>query len=227
MKLEDVHALIDAEPFVDILDQGADDSSDETNDSREPRRDVTSSGGDTDQTGDSAGASTHNRELALVADEINSDPAEDTSGSCDVGIEGSEHGADSCVEGRTTIEAEPTEPDEDSAEEDEGGVVGLAVRLLAVVLSLSENHGVGESSPAGGDMHRSSTSEIERRKVEEPAIGIPCPAGNRAVDDSRPQEAKHKRRHDTSTLEATTNHNLNGASAEHELVEAEDDLGDV
>lgn len=50
--------------------------------------------------------------------------------------------------------------------------------------------------------------------VEEPAVGVPGPASNGAVDDGSPAEAKQNRRDDATTLKGATNQDLNGASAD-------------
>lgn len=61
----------------------------------------------------------------------------------------------------------------------------------------------------------------------QPAIRVPCPASNGAVDKSGPEEAENERRNDSSTLKCTSNNDLNSASTEEELVETEDNLGNV
>jgi len=76
-------------------------------------------------------------------------------------------------------------------------------------------------------MYRTATCKVERREVVEPALGVPGPAGDRAVDDRRPAEAKDEGWQDAAALEGTANDNLHCASAELQLVEAEDDLRDV
>lgn len=137
------------------------------------------------------------------------------------------HCADGCIESRAPVESKPTEPDQDGAKEDQSSVVGLAVRLLALALTLSQYEGVCQTSPARGDMHRSASGEVKRRQVEEPSVCIPCPASNRAVDYSRPTESKYQAWQDATTFEGTTDHDLDGAGAEKQLVQAEDDFRNV
>ena len=48
----------------------------------------------------------------------------------------------------------------------------------------------------------------------QPPIRIPCPASNRTVYNSGPEEPEHQRGKDTTSLKGTTNHNLYCASAE-------------
>jgi hypothetical protein len=72
------------------------------------------------------------RELALGADVLDRDPSQDTEGRSSVGVEGHKHGADSTVEGTTSIEAEPTKPDKYGSNEHERGVVWLVVDFVAL-----------------------------------------------------------------------------------------------
>jgi hypothetical protein len=110
VELEDLHAIVDSEPLVEILERGANDRGKEADEGGDPDGDVTRRGGDTNKTSDGTLASTDKAELALVLDEVNQNPAENTSGSSGVGVEGSHHGTDGTVESGTTVEAEPTEP---------------------------------------------------------------------------------------------------------------------
>ena len=103
MELEDIHALIDTEPDIEVLDGGADDAGEEANESGDPEGDVARGWGDADQTGDGAAAGTDGTEFALVANHVDEDPAEDTEGGGGVGVEGGDHGADGGVESRATL----------------------------------------------------------------------------------------------------------------------------
>ena len=62
------------------------------------------------QTGDGTLAGTDDGELALVPDIVNEHPAEHTKAGCSVRVESGPHGTNGSVEGRASIEAEPTEP---------------------------------------------------------------------------------------------------------------------
>jgi len=104
------------------------------------------------------------------------------------------------VESRTSVEAEPAEPDEDRSKENQGSVVRLAVRWLTSTLALAEHEGVGQTCPARSNVNRSASSVVERRQVEKPSIGIPSPAGDRTVDNGGPEESEDQARQDASTL---------------------------
>ena len=103
----------------------------------------------------------------------------------------------------------------------------LAVRCLASTLALAEYKGVGQTCPARSNVNRSTSGVVKRRQIEEPSVGVPGPAGDRAVHDSGPEEGKDQTRQDASTFERTTNHDLHCACAEEQLVETEHDFGNV
>lgn len=94
----------------------------------------------TDEASNGAAASSDNGEFTLVSDEVDKNPTEDTGGSGSIGVECSHHSSDCAVDGRPTlkllvhdhsdrptdatyVEAEPTEPNQNSAEEDQSSVV--------------------------------------------------------------------------------------------------------
>lgn len=201
MKLEDIHTFINTEPLVNVLAECADAAREETNESGDPEGDETGSRSDADETSNGTGAGSNNGEVTLSTDVVDKDPAQDTEGSGGIGVEEDEHGAGRSVQGRATVEAEPSEPDQNCAQEDERGVVRLVVDLVALVDAFSEHEGICESTPSGGDVDRTSTGEIEGREVEQPAIGIPCPARDRAIDDRGPAESKDHGWEDATAFE--------------------------
>ena len=137
------------------------------------------------------------------------------------------HGANGGIESRTTVESEPSEPNEDGTKEDQSGVVRLAVRWLTSTLALAQNKGVGQTCPAGSDVNGSTSGEVKGREVEKPSIGVPSPASDRAVDYGSPAEGKHQARQNASTFKRATDDDLNCASAEEQLVQTEDNLGNI
>ena len=148
MELEHIHALVNTEKLVNVFGGRADGASKEADESGNPNRDETGGRGNADETGDGTRACTNEREVTLAADVVDSDPTKDSEACCGVGVEGCHHGADGGVESRSAVEAEPTKPNEYCADEDQGGVVGLAVELLALVNALSEDEGIGKSGPS-------------------------------------------------------------------------------
>lgn len=90
----------------------------------------------------------------------------------------------------------------------------LAVRWLASILALAQYKSVGKTCPSGSNVDRSASCVVQGRQVEEPSIGVPCPAGNWTIDDSGPKEGEDQARKNAATLEGATDNNLHGASAE-------------
>lgn len=73
MKLEHIHALVDAQPVIDIFHESTDDGSQEPDDGGKPYTHITSGRRDTDETSNGAFASADNTETALVLDVIDKD----------------------------------------------------------------------------------------------------------------------------------------------------------
>lgn len=89
-----------------------------------------------------------------------------------------------------TIETEPAEPNEDSADEDDRHVVWFVVVLLTILLALAKNKSVSKASGPGRDVNRPSSGKVKGAQLEEPSVGVPSPVGNWAVADSTPTKAK-------------------------------------
>ena len=64
--------------------------------------------------------------------------------------------------------------------------------LRSITSSLSEIDGNGQSCGTGGDVNRSTTSEIETAPDERPSIGVPGHAGKWVVNNCRPDEGEQK-----------------------------------
>lgn len=137
------------------------------------------------------------------------------------------HCADSGVESRATVESEPAKPDQDGSKVDESGVVRFTVVWLANTLALAKHEGICQTCPAGSNVDGSTASIVKLRQVEKPSVRVPGPGGNRAVDDGSPAEGKDQTGQDATALKRTSDQDLDGDSAEEQLVKAEDDLGDV
>jgi hypothetical protein len=66
------------------------------------------------------------------------------------------------------------------------GLVGQT--LGSVSASLAKVDGDCKSSSTTGDMDRGTSGKIQTTLLEDPATGVPGPASDRIVDDSRPEE---------------------------------------
>ncbi len=93
-------------------------------------------------------------------------------------------------ESRATVEAEPSDPEENGTEDDVRNVVRSVRETCGLFVSgtLAEHDGESESSGTGGDVDGCATGEIETAELERPTVRIPGPVGDRVVDDGRPDE---------------------------------------
>ena len=70
----------------------------------------------------------------------------------------------------------------------------------AISRALAEHDRVREGSSTRRDVDGCSAGEIETAHEEGPAFGVPCPARDRVVDYSRPDENENKTRQHTPTV---------------------------
>lgn len=57
-----------------------------------------------------------------------------------------------------------------------------------LLLSSAEHHGVCQSGQTRADFDRPSTGVVHDSVFESPAVEVPCPAGDGAVDEGSPEE---------------------------------------
>ena len=68
-----------------------------------------------------------------------------------------------------------------------------------MVAAFTQDQGVCEGSESGRDMDGATTGKVETGKIEKPAVRIPCPIGDGAVDreyttrNQRQWRARHDR----------------------------------
>lgn len=173
MELEDIHSLVDVQPLVDVVTEGANDGGEETDDSGQPRANVTGSRSNTHKSSDDTLTGTNNTEATLVLDVVDEHPADGTSRGSRIGVESGQHGTDAAVQRRTAVEAEPSEVDENGAQEDKSNVVRLSVGLVTLgLLALSQCEGIGKGSPTRRDVDGTTTSEVKRRELREINTGL-------------------------------------------------------
>lgn len=149
--------------------------------------------GNRDQASNDTGAESHSRPLVLQAI-IEKTPSDTTDGRRDVGDDNGHDSAEVGGAGTTTVETEPSNPEENCSQDDMCNVVGTIVELMsAVSATLTEHERVGKGSASGSNMNGGSSGEIESSHNSRPARRVPCPAGDRVVDYGGP----HKHENDT------------------------------
>lgn len=153
-----------------------------------PSRNETRTRSDSDQSRNHTGAETNSRPLSLKTI-IQHTPSNTTHASGQVGHHSSHNRTHVSSKCRSSIESEPTNPQEDGTDDNVCNVVRTVVELVgSVSATLSEHDGVGESCASGGDVDGGSTCKIETTHFEDPAGGVPGPAGDGIVDDGGPDE---------------------------------------
>lgn len=77
--------------------------------------------------------------------------------------------------------------------------------LSTVASSLAEVQGDSKRGGTGRDVDRGTTSKVETAHDKRPAVGVPCPASKRTVDEGEPAEEEDHNRADTRSFSETTN----------------------
>lgn len=134
-------------------------------------------------------------------------------------------GAEVGAKGRAAVESEPAKPEEDGAEGDERDVMGAEVHHHALVAA-AEDPGVGERGDTGANLDGDTAGIVEDAVLEAPAVGVPDPVGERAVDESGPEEGEDHAGDDTATLGDGADGEGGSDGAEHHLVKRVEQGGD-
>jgi len=221
---EHIHGVINSDPVLDLGREVGNNAGDDAEDNGSPRSDEARSGSGGDKTRNETGAPADHRPLACKAP-IKKNPGHGAENTGKVGVPASHCSAKVGTEGRATVECEPAEPQEDSAESDERNVVWAEVEHH-LLLTTSEYHGVGERRHTRNDFDGSTTCVVEDTPAEGPTARSPHPAGDRAVDKRGPDEGEDEERHEATTLSDSTCDNGGGDGAELHLVESEEKVGD-
>ena len=198
MNGEDIKSIIDSKNELQLGGIVAGRSTDNSKDNSRPGRNVTRTRRNCDKTRDHAGAEP-NRRPFLLQSVIKHTPSNTTDGSSKVGHNGSHDSAHVGAQSRSSIEAEPANPEENGADDDMGDVVRTIIQFVcSMAPSLAEHERICQGGRTGRDVDRSSSCKIKTTHLEGPAGRIPCPASNGIVDDGRPDE------HEDNTWEHTS-----------------------
>lgn len=74
-----------------------------------------------------------------------------------------------------------------------------------VASSLAEVQGDSKRGGAGRDVDRGTAGKVETAHDKRPAVGVPCPASKRTVDEGEPAEEEDHNGADTRSLSETAN----------------------
>lgn len=203
---KDIKTVIDVEDELELGGKVAKDTTADTDDDSSPGLDEASSRGDGNETRDGTRAETDSAPL-LLETVIEKSPGNGTARGGKVGHVAGHDGANVHAESRTTVEAEPTDPEEDGAEHDVGDVVRTVGETVVarVTSTLAEHQGVGEGASSRSNVNGTATSKVVAGEVEQPTVTVPGPVGNGVVDNGRPEEHEDHGREDTATISNGTN----------------------
>lgn len=220
---EHIHGVINSNPVLDLGGEVGNDTGGDTKDDGSPRGDVARGRGSGDEARNEARAPTDHRPLTRKAP-VEKDPGHGTEHTGNGGVPAGHDGTKVGAERRATVEGEPAEPEEDSAESDERNVVRAEVEHH-LLLTTAEDHGVGKRSHTRHDLDGSTTGVVEDAPAQSPAIASPSPACDGAVDDGCPEEGEHEEGNQAAALSDGTCSDGGGDGAELHLVEGEEKVG--
>ena len=101
-----------------------------------------------------------------------------------------------------------------------------------LLLALTQDQRVSESRQTGSNFDGPAAGIVHDAVFETPAVDVPCPAGDGAVDDCRPTECEdQKRKHSAALSDGTGNDSGCGSAELHlyhlvnVLIEAKSETG--
>ena len=172
-----------------VLQSGAQVGNDRRNDTDESgsgSTDESSSRGNGNKTGNGTSTKTDDGPFTLES-EIHNHPGDGAGRSSQVCVEngkGSLHGSG---ETRSTVEPEPSDPEEDCTENDLGYVGWLENDTLGpVTSSVADKVRVGKTAGSGSDFNGHTSGVVEDTPFESPTVRRPDPMGQRVVDQRGP-----------------------------------------
>ena len=178
---EHVQRVVDPQPRADQHGEVAEHAGAEADPQRTHDADGARSGRDGDESADSARRDS-SRAHALVLDLRQDAPRERGSCGCRVRHEEGVDGDSVRCETGACVEPEPAEPEQRGADNDVRHVAGLQ----AGVTALAEQQRCGHGGHGGVDVDNRAAREVERAKVEQPAVAGPHPVGDGRVDQRYP-----------------------------------------
>ena len=191
-----------------------------------PRLDVGGGGRDRGQTGDRADARTDEGGLAFHLP-FEQEPEEERGGGGDFGIHRRDDGGAIGEKGGTSVEAEPTEPEETGTESDERNVVRVRVDVVTLeLLAVGQSHDGGQGGETGGGVHDNAAGEILDALASHPAFS-PHPVAEGEVHKVHPDDDEDDVRHESHAIGERASHESRRDDGEHALETGDEKLGNV
>jgi len=180
-----------------------------------PRGDEAGRRGRSHQTRDGARTPADHRPLPRQTP-VEDHPGYRGEGGSQVGVPARHGRAQVGTKGGATVEAQPAEPEEDRSEEDEGDVVRAEVEHHPF-LATAQDHRVREGGQTGADLDGATTGVVHDAVLVGPAVDVPRPAGEGAVDDGGPDEGEDHGRQQTAAFRNGAHDDRSGDGAELHL----------
>ena len=183
---EYIESVVDADNELDLSAEVTNNSSNDSENDAGPWRDITRSGSSGNETRNSTGTPADERPL-LGQTVIEKRPGHGRKHGCETRVP-ARHGSTKVgAESRSAVEAEPAEPEEDGTDGDQGDVVRTEVEHHLLVTS-AKNPRISQSRNTGTDLDGATTSIIHYSVLKGPAVHVPSPAAERAIDQCRPDK---------------------------------------
>ena len=125
----------------------------------------------------------------------------------------------------SAVETEPAEPEQTGSQHGERQIMGHKTRA-SVPAPVADHQDTGKGRGAAGRMNHQAAGEIKHAHTAEPAAFAPYPMTYRVVDEHRPENGEHEKRHEPHPLREGTGYQGRGDHREHTLIDHEHGLGD-
>ena len=173
-------------PELDLGSKIANNTRDYTEDDGGPRGDITRCWSGRNETGNTAGTPSNHTPF-LCKSEIQDAPGHRCEHGSQARVPACHHGAKVSPESRSSVESQPSKPEENRDQGNERNVVWSEVQHH-LLLALSKDHRICQCRHTRNNFNRSTSCVVENTIVESPAVYVPYPASDGAVDESRPEE---------------------------------------
>jgi hypothetical protein len=192
------------------------DARDDAEEDRSPEGDESRSGSRGDEARNAAGTPSDHRPLPRES-EIKQTPRSSRNHSSQTTIPARHHSPQISPKRTPTIKPQPSKPQQHRPKRNKGHIMRAKVKHH-LFLAFAENHTVGQGRAAGGDLDGTAAGVVEDAVFEGPAIGVPDPAGDGAVDEGGPPEGEDHGGDEAAALGDGAHDDCGGDGAEHHLV---------
>jgi len=166
---ENIKSIIDTEDEFELGCVVSSCGTDNTIDNCRPGRDEAGPWRDSNKAGNDTGAETNSGPFALKTI-IKDTPCDTSNAGSQVSNNSGHDSAHVGGKSRTSVESEPTNPEEDGSDDNVCHVVGAVVQLVGAVPSaLAQHDGVCKSSRSGRNVHWGSTGKVKSTHLVDPS----------------------------------------------------------